>query len=201
VTKEKLHIIPHTHEVTDLDRSELMNHDSILVWFTGLSGSGKSTIASALEKKLHDLSIHTYILDGDNVRKGLNSDLDFTEEGRIENIRRIGEVSNLLVNAGLVVLSAFVSPFISDRSKIKELVGSNKYVEVFVDCPLEICEKRDVKGLYRKARNGEISNFTGISSPFEEPVNPDVRVESHLLSVEESVDKVYKIIKEKLELK
>jgi len=200
LTTEKLHIIPHKHEVSVIERNSLAKHQSFLVWFTGLSGSGKSTIATALETKLYENGIRTFILDGDNLRKGLNKDLDFTEAGRVENIRRIGEVANLMVDAGVVVLSAFVSPFKQDRAQVKALVGDDKYVEVFVNCPLEICEKRDVKGLYKKARNGEISNFTGISSPFENPVNPDVEVESHVLSVEQSVEKVYQNIVEKLKL-
>lgn len=200
MTDEKLHIIPHSHQLSVTERNRLSKHNSFLVWFTGLSGSGKSTIASALETKLAELGIRTYILDGDNLRKGLNKDLDFTEAGRVENIRRIGEVSNLMVDAGVVVLSAFVSPFKRDREQVKNLVGANKYVEVFVNCPLEVCEERDVKGLYKKARNGEISNFTGISSPFEHPVIPDVEVESNVLSVEQSVEKVYQNIVEKLKL-
>lgn len=200
MTLEKLHIIPHNHDVTIKDRSQLNGHNPLLIWFTGLSGSGKSTIANALEKHLFSLGVHTYTLDGDNIRKGLNSDLDFTDQGRIENIRRIGEVSKLFIDSGTVVLSAFVSPFKSDRALVKELVGSENYIEVFVDCPLEICEARDVKGLYKKARNGEISNFTGISSPFEEPAQADVRVKSHELSVEESMLKVFKNIEQKLNI-
>ena len=198
MTKEKLYIIPHKHDITKEDRNKQLGHESFLIWFTGLSGSGKSTIANSLERKLYENGVHTFILDGDNVRKGLNKDLDFTEEGRIENIRRIGEVSNLLVQSGAVALSAFVSPFLNDRRQVKDLVGEKNYVEVFVDCPLEICEQRDVKGLYKKARNGEIKNFTGIDSPFEAPVHPDVHVHSDKLSVEESVEMVYAAIKEKL---
>ena len=197
---EQLHIIPHDHAISAEDRNVLNGHKSMVVWFTGLSGSGKSTIASALEKELYKQGIHTYILDGDNVRAGLNGDLDFTEAGRVENIRRIGEVANLFVQAGTVVLSAFVSPFKEDREKVKNCVGEGNFIEVFVDCPLEICEQRDVKGLYKKARAGEISNFTGISSPFESPEYPDVHVHSDKLSIEESVDMVLNNLKEKLKL-
>ena len=200
MTNEKLHIIPHTHDVSLANRSEMKQHKPLLIWFTGLSGSGKSTIANELEKHLFETGIHTYILDGDNVRDGLNSDLDFTDEGRIENIRRIGEVANLFVDSGLVVLSAFVSPFKSDRALVSNLVGESNYVEVFVDCPLEVCEARDVKGLYQKARNGEISSFTGISSPFEEPENAEVHIKSNELTVQESVNSVYQIIENKLKL-
>ena len=197
---EKLHIIPHQHAVSKSNRNTAYGHHSLVVWFTGLSGSGKSTIASALEHKLFQESLHTYILDGDNIRKGINNDLDFTDKGRVENIRRIGEVANLLVDAGVIVLSAFVSPFKADREKVKSLVGATNFIEVFVDCPIEICEKRDVKGLYKKARAGEISNFTGISSPFENPMSPDVHIKSDLLSVEESVEKVYQEIIKNIEL-
>lgn len=201
MTLEKLHIIPHNHDISLTERSQMKNHKPLLIWFTGLSGSGKSTIANELEKRLFESGIHTYILDGDNVRKGLNSDLDFSEKGRVENIRRIGEVSNLFLDSGLVVLSAFVSPFRSDRALVKKVVGEENYTEVFVDCPLEVCEARDVKGLYKKARNGEISNFTGISSPFEAPIDADVVVKSDVLTVQQSADKVFHIIESKLRLR
>ena len=200
MTEEKLHIIPHNHDISLSERSAMKGHKPLLIWFTGLSGSGKSTIANELEKLLFKKGVHTYILDGDNVRKGLNSDLDFTDRGRVENIRRIGEVANLFIDSGLVILSAFVSPFKSDRALVKKLVGDTNYIEVFVDCPLAVCEARDVKGLYKKARNGEISNFTGISSPFEEPLDANVHVKSNELTVEESVNKVYKAIISKLKL-
>jgi adenylylsulfate kinase len=201
MTTEKLHIIPHNHDISLAERSKMKDHKPLLIWFTGLSGSGKSTIANELEKRLFEMGVHTYILDGDNVRNGLNSDLDFTEDGRIENIRRIGEVSSLFLDSGLVVLSAFVSPFRSDRALVKKLAGDGNYIEVFVDCPLEVCEARDVKGLYKKARKGEISNFTGISSPFEEPLNADIIVKSDVLSVQQSAEKVYQFIESKLRLR
>ena len=169
-----------------------------MIWFIGLSGSGKSTLASLLEKKLYERGIGTYILDGDNIRSGLNKDLDFSDASRKENIRRIGEVAKLMVDAGVVALTAFISPFKEERVSVKKLVGADRYVEVYVDCPVEECEKRDVKGLYAKARKGEISNFTGISSPFEIPENPDVAVKTAELGVEEGVEKIMKVIENKL---
>lgn len=188
MNQEKLHIIPHHHAVKRSDREQAQGHPGFLVWFTGLSGSGKSTIASAVERKLHEAGLRTYILDGDNIRSGLNSDLDFSEPARRENIRRIAELSALMLDAGLVSLSAFVSPFARERSLVKEKVGAAHYFEVYVNCPLEECEKRDVKGLYAKARRGEISNFTGISSPFEAPKNPDLLLPSHQMSIDQAVD-------------
>ena len=155
-------VIPHEHEITKEDRRSLNNHGSLILWFTGLPSSGKSTIANELEKKLIAMRARTYILDGDNVRMGLCKDLGFSEEDRGENIRRIGEVSKLFVDSGAIVLSAFVSPYIVDRDKVRELVEEGEFVEVFVDAPLEVCEERDVKGLYKKAREGIIKGFTGI---------------------------------------
>lgn len=195
---EKLHIIPHNHHITADDRHRLKGHGSFVIWFIGLSGSGKSTLASALEKRLFEQGLHTYILDGDNVRSGLNKDLDFSEASRKENIRRIGEVAKLMVDAGVITMTAFISPFEEERQLVKNLLGEDKYVEVYIDCPIEECEKRDVKGLYQKARNGEISNFTGISSPFEIPQNPDVAVPTHKISVDEGVDMIIEVIKDKL---
>ncbi|WP_417608012.1 adenylyl-sulfate kinase [Owenweeksia hongkongensis] len=198
---EKLHIIPHNHQITDEDRHRMKGHDSFVIWFIGLSGSGKSTLASALEKELYQRGMHTYILDGDNVRSGLNKDLDFSEASRKENIRRIGEVAKLMVDAGVLTITAFISPFEEERQLVKNMLGANRYVEVYVDCPLEECEKRDVKGLYQKARNGEISNFTGISSPFEIPKNPDLSVPTHQVSIEEGVAMIMKTIEQKLNSK
>jgi len=191
-------IIPHIHHVSKKDRNKLNNHSSFVIWFTGLSGSGKSTLASALEEKLYNQGVHTYILDGDNIRTGLNKDLNFTDEGRVENIRRIGEVSNLLVDAGVVVLSAFISPFNEDREQVKKIVGSENFIEVFVDCPLEVCEKRDVKGLYAKARKGLIKNFTGIDSPFEKPEAPSVIIKSNEERIEDSIIKLLDHIQNKI---
>ncbi|KAB1066123.1 adenylyl-sulfate kinase [Salibacter halophilus] len=201
MAKEKLHIIPHDHDISQADREKLNGHKGLLIWFTGLSGSGKSTVANLLERKLYEKGIHTFILDGDNIRSGLNSDLDFSSESRKENIRRIGEVSNLFVNNGTVALSAFISPFRSDRDQVRNIVGSDRYLEIFVDCPLEVCEERDVKGLYKKARAGEISNFTGISSPFEAPENPDVHLRTDKESKEDCVTKIMDVILPKMALK
>lgn len=177
-----------------------MNQRAVMIWFTGLSGSGKSTLAVQLEAQLSDLGFKTYLLDGDNIRAGLNKDLSFTDEGRIENIRRIGEVAKLLLDAGVVVLSAFISPFQADRQQVKEIVGAKNYVEVFVDAPLEVCEQRDVKGLYKKARAGEVKNFTGIDSPYEAPANADVVLPTGELSVEESIAKLMNFVVPKIQL-
>ncbi|PIB37125.1 adenylyl-sulfate kinase [Reichenbachiella sp. 5M10] len=193
-------IIPHSHSITPADRIKKLGYKPFLIWFVGMSGSGKSTLASALEEKLFADGRNTYILDGDNIRSGLNKDLDFSDESRKENIRRIAEVSKLFVDAGTVVLTAFITPFAEEREKVKQLVGSDNYLEIFVDCPLEECEKRDVKGLYAKARRGEIKNFTGIDSPFEKPTNADIVVESHKVSIAEGVEAIYKIVKEKINI-
>lgn len=190
-------IIPHQHAISKIDRVKKLGYNPILIWFVGLSGSGKSTLASGLETKLFDEGINTYILDGDNIRTGLNGDLDFTDESRKENIRRIAEVSGLFVDAGTVVLTAFITPFKEEREKVRELMG-DEYIEVFINCPIEECEKRDVKGLYQKARKGEIKNFTGIDSPFEAPINADIEIQSHKLSIEEGVQKIYDLVIEKI---
>lgn len=192
-------IIPHSHTITQSDRIKKLGYKPLLIWFVGLSGSGKSTLASALEEKLFQDGINTYILDGDNIRSGLNKDLDFSDASRVENIRRISEVSKLFLDAGTVALTAFITPFTEEREKIKNLMGDN-YFEVFVNCPLEECEKRDVKGLYAKARRGEIKNFTGIDSPFEKPSNPDIEIESHKVSIESGVQKIYDLVKKKIQL-
>ena len=176
------------YKITRSDRALRNSHKPLLIWFTGLSGSGKSTLANQLELELFKRKISTYTLDGDNVRLGLNKDLGFTQEDRQENIRRISEVANLMIDAGLVVLAAFVSPYKRDRKNIREVVKDINFVEVFVDAPLEECERRDVKGLYKKARNGKIENFTGISAPYEAPDDPDVVIRTDKFSVKESVD-------------
>ncbi|SMD34311.1 adenylylsulfate kinase [Reichenbachiella faecimaris] len=186
-------IIPHDHTVKQADRIKRLGYRPILIWFVGLSGSGKSTLASGLETRLFNEGINTYILDGDNIRSGLNRDLDFSDDSRKENLRRITEVSNLFVDAGTVVLTAFITPFKEERDKVRKMMGDN-YVEVFVNCPLEECEKRDVKGLYQKAREGKIKNFTGIDSPFEEPTSADIEVRSHQISIEEGVQRIYDIV-------
>ena len=185
IVAEKLHIIPHQHAVSKEDRERQNGHKGHVLWFTGLSGSGKSTVASAVERELHQRGIRTYILDGDNVRTGLNSDLDFSAASREENIRRIAHVSALMKDAGIVVLSAFVSPYQKDRDFVRACSNGN-FSEILISTPLEVCEQRDVKGLYAKARAGEISNFTGISAPFEAPGNPELDVPTHKMSIEEA---------------
>lgn len=173
-------------------------HNSFLIWFTGFSGAGKSTIANMLEVRLFSLGICTYTLDGDNIRNGINKDLDFSITDRSENIRRIAEISKLLIDSGQVVLASFISPFKKDRDNLKMIVGTNNYIEVYVNTPIEICEERDVKGLYKKVRNGEIKNFTGISSPYEAPETPDITINTIEMSIEESVDKIFHLIADKL---
>ncbi len=194
-------IVPHKHTVTSADRKAQYSHAPKLLWFTGLSGSGKSTLANALESYLFQKGVKTYLLDGDNIRSGLNKDLDFSLEGRQENIRRISEVSNLFVDAGLVVLSAFISPLREDRAMAKTLVGPDNFIEIFVECPLEVCEERDVKGLYAKARAGLIKDFTGISSPFETPVDPDVIVNTANNSLEMCLQELKEVIVPRIRLK
>lgn len=196
---EKLHIIPHQHSVSKQDREQQNGHKGHVLWFTGLSGSGKSTVASAVERELHQKGFRTFILDGDNVRAGLNSDLDFSAESREENIRRIAHVSALMKDAGLIVLSAFVSPYAKDRDFVRSACD-NDFSEIFISTPLEVCEQRDVKGLYAKARTGEISNFTGISAPFEEPNNPELDVPTHTMSIEEATEKVVSFVIEHVKL-
>ncbi|SDL10752.1 adenylylsulfate kinase [Salinimicrobium catena] len=191
-------IIKHTYHVSREDRNSQNGHNSFVIWFTGLSGSGKSTIANQLEKKLFDLGVKTYSLDGDNIRSGLNKGLSFTEEDRTENNRRIAEVAKLFMDAGLVTITAFISPLAEDREKAKEVIGDEDFIEVFVNTPLEVCEERDVKGLYKKARQGEIKNFTGISSPYEAPVNPDIEIKTENESIEESVERIFQVLKGKL---
>jgi len=192
------HIYPIQTKVSTEQRQELLKQKAKLIWFTGLSGSGKSTLAVQLEASLHEKGFATYLLDGDNIRAGINKDLTFTDEGRVENIRRIGEVSKLMLDAGIIVLSAFISPFKADRDQVKKIVGDANYIEVFVDTPLEVCEQRDVKGLYKKARAGEVKNFTGISSPYERPENPDVIIPTDRMSVDESLDLLLKTVEPKI---
>lgn len=183
-------IVWHEHHVSKAERSEIKKQKPCILWFTGLSGSGKSTIANEVESKLIELHKHTYLLDGDNIRTGLNRGLSFSDADRVENIRRIGEVAKLFVDSGLIVLSAFISPFQEDRDQVRALVQEGEFIEIFVDTPLKICEERDPKGLYKKARAGEIPNFTGISSPYEMPSAPEVHIKNDNLSVTEASDKV-----------
>ncbi|WP_226534930.1 adenylyl-sulfate kinase [Fictibacillus halophilus] len=187
----------HDSSITKEDRRKQNNHSSFVLWFTGLSGSGKSTIANALAKVLYERNIRNYVLDGDNIRNGLNRDLSFSDEDRTENIRRISEVSKLFVDNGTVVLTAFISPFIQDREKAKEIVSEEEFIEIFVSCPIEECEKRDPKGLYSKARKGEITDFTGIDSPYEEPVSPPLTIHTNEKNVSESVDAILTYLQEK----
>ena len=179
-------------------RESHKEHRSCLVWFTGLSGAGKSTIANLLEKELFKQNIHTYSLDGDNLRRGLNKDLTFSKEDRFENLRRTAETAKLLVDAGIVVIAAFITPYEKIRAEIKEIVGEQDYIEVFVNTPLEICEERDVKGLYKKARSGEIKNFTGISAPYEIPKNFAIEVKTANEKPEVAVEKIMNIVKSRI---
>jgi len=188
-------IVWHNHKITKEKREEIKNQKGICIWFTGLSGSGKSTIANELEYKLNQMKFHTYLLDGDNIRHGLNIDLGFDDKSRVENIRRISEVSKLFVDAGIISITAFISPFIEDRKKAKEIIGD--FIEIYIDTPFEECAKRDPKGLYKKALNGEIKNFTGLDSPYEEPINPDIHIKTINLDVQESVDKIIKFLEQK----
>ena len=181
-------IVWHNTYITKEQRSQLTEQKPCILWFTGLSGSGKSTIANALEEVLYKNKNFTYLLDGDNVRHGLNADLGFDDESRIENIRRVGEVAKLFVDSGLIVLTAFISPFIKDREMVKDLVEDGEFIEVFIDTPLEVCEQRDPKGLYKKARAGEISDFTGISSPYEAPIKADIHIKNDNISIEKACE-------------
>lgn len=183
-------IFPTVSDVRPDDRARLFGHRAATVWFTGLSGSGKSTLASAVEGRLVDAGVAAYVLDGDNVRHGLNRDLGFSAEDRTENIRRIGEVCRLFYDAGIVVLSAFISPYRADRDRVRSLHPAGGFVEVFVDTPLDVCESRDVKGLYAKARAGEIADFSGISAPYEPPTDPDLRLDTDEMGVQACVEAV-----------
>jgi adenylylsulfate kinase len=180
----------HRHSINKEKRSSIKNQKPCIIWFTGLSGSGKSTIANELENKLIELNKHTYLLDGDNIRMGLNKDLGFCENDRAENIRRIGEMSKLFIDSGLIVLTAFISPFQKERDFVRSLVGDYEFVEVFIDTPLDVCESRDPKGLYQKARRCEINNFTGISSPYEAPLTPEIHIKNDKISIEDAVEKI-----------
>lgn len=193
-------IVPHGHKISMNDRRELLAQNSKIIWFTGLSGSGKSTIAGRVEEMLNERGFLTYILDGDNIRNGLNKNLGFSDEDRTENIRRTGEVAKLFLDAGVIVIAAFISPFRSDRDMVRSLVSKGDFIEIFINCPLEICELRDPKGLYKKARAGEIKDFTGIDSPFEIPNRPDIEIRSDQMGVEQAAEKIIRLIKPKIEL-
>lgn len=190
-------VVWHNATVTRKRREEQNGHGGVILWFTGLSGAGKSSLAHAVEEELHNMGCHTFVLDGDNVRHGLCADLSFSTDDRVENIRRVGEVSKLFIEAGTIVLTAFISPFRSDRERVRSLVPHGDFLEIYCHCPLEVCEGRDVKGLYKRARAGEIKDFTGISSPYEAPVDPELSVETGTLSIEESVAKVMALLRER----
>lgn len=195
-----LNTFKHNYKINKKHREDQHGHKAFLIWFTGLSGSGKSTLANSVELALHKQNKSTYILDGDNIRQGINKDLTFVPEDRSENIRRIAEISNLMIDAGIITLAAFVSPYIKDREQVKLIVGSDNFIEIFVNTSLDECEKRDVKGLYKKARAGKIKNMTGISAPYEPPVKPDLEVITDRQSIEESVEIIINFISNKLKL-
>jgi adenylylsulfate kinase len=186
------------HATVTRDRREALNgHRSVILWFTGLASAGKSTLAHAVEEHLYQIGFRTFTFDGDNVRHGLCSDLGFSDEDRVENIRRVGEMAKLFLEAGVITLTAFISPFRSDREKVRSLVPHGEFLEIYCRCPIEVCEERDVKGLYKRARTGEIKNFTGISSPYEEPDDPELIVDTGSLSLDDSVSKVIQLLRER----
>ncbi len=184
------YIFPFDTKIAYDQRKTMMGQEPRLIWLTGLSGSGKTTLALRLEHYLFHNGYKTFLLDGDNVRMGLNKDLHFSEDDRKENLRRIGEVSKLMLDAGLIVISAFISPYKKERTVIKEIVGEDRFIEVFVNCPLDVCEERDVKGLYKKARKGIIPDFTGISAPYEAPTTPDIEIKTNEETIEASLHKI-----------
>ena len=190
-------IVWHKHEINKTTRAESLGQKPRVLWLNGLSGSGKSTLANLLEKKLHEQGKHTYLLDGDNVRHGLCGDLGFSDKDRVENIRRISEVAKLFVDSGLVVLTAFISPFQTDRDFCRNLLAEGEFIEVFVDTPLEVCEQRDPKGLYKKARSGEIKHFTGIDSAYEAPSAPEVHLPYQEESAEDTAERLFNLLTEK----
>ncbi len=195
--RKATNIVWHEHKVKREEREKLLGQKSVILWFTGLPSSGKSTIANEVSWKLYQLKKLSYVLDGDNIRHGLNSNLGFSPEDRQENIRRIGEVAKLFMDAGFIVLTAFISPYKKDRDRVRSIVPDGKFIEVYVKTPLEVCEERDPKGLYKKARAGEIKDFTGVSAPYEEPENPEIILETDRLSVEECAEKVIDYLKNK----
>ncbi len=187
--------------ISKTNREKLHGHRAYLIWFTGLSGSGKSTLANLVEVELHKKGVSTYILDGDNIRRGINKDLSFAPEGRTENIRRIAEICKLMLDAGILTLATFVSPYFRDREAVKNVVNSENFIEIFINTSLDECERRDVKGLYKKARMGEIENMTGISAPYEAPINPDLEVITDGHPVEKNVEIILKFLNENLNIK
>lgn len=197
MTLQNKYTVSHKPYVFRKDREKSNGHKSAIIWFTGLSGSGKSTLAYALEDALHKNNFKSYVLDGDNIRQGLCKDLGFSDDDRTENIRRIGEISRLFMDSGVIVLTAFISPFINDREIARKLVNKNEFIEVFCDSPLDICEERDPKGLYKKARSGEIPYFTGISSSYEKPENPEIVLQTSQLSIDGCIGKLIQYLEEK----
>jgi adenylylsulfate kinase len=195
--KKSSNVVWHNATVTRKRREEMNGHGSVILWFTGLSGAGKSSLAHAVEEELHQMACRTFVLDGDNVRHGLCADLGFSSDDRIENVRRVGEVSKLFIEGGTIVLTAFISPFRSDRERVRSLVPHGDFLEIYCHCPLEMCEQRDVKGLYKRARAGEIKDFTGISSPYEAPDAPELVVETGTLTMEESVAQVMQLLRDR----
>lgn len=193
-----LNIVEHNYKTNKCDREKINGHKAFLIWFTGLSGSGKSTLANLLEIELHNKGLSTYILDGDNIRNGINKDLKFNPIDRTENIRRIAEISNLMIDAGILTIAAFVSPYSKDRENVKKIVGEDNFLEIYVNTSLKECEKRDVKGLYKKARLGEIINMTGISDPYEEPISPSLEVKTDQKSVQETLKIILNFVNNKL---
>jgi len=187
--------IYHNATVTRERRNQLNGHKSVVIWFTGLSGSGKSTLAHSVEEKLHNLDCRTFVLDGDNVRHGLSSNLTFSDDDRKENIRRIGEAANLMMEAGVIAMTAFISPFKKDRNLVRQILPQEDFIEIYCKASLEVCESRDVKGLYKLARAGEIKNYTGIDSPYEAPSNPELVIDTESESLEGSVDRVLDFLK------
>lgn len=197
MTQKSSNVVWHNATVTRSDRENLHRHKSAVLWFTGLSGSGKSTLSHAVEDRLHKMGVSTFVLDGDNVRHGLCSDLGFSDADRVENIRRVGEIAKLFSEAGVITLTAFISPFKKDRKLARKLMPHGDFLEIYCQCPLEVCEQRDVKGLYKKARAGEIPCFTGINSPYETPERPELIVDTDKLSLEQCVDAVVKMMAER----
>ena len=194
MTNKSTDTVWHHATISRTDREILHDHKSAILWFTGLSGSGKSTLAHAVEDYLYKIGVSTYVLDGDNVRQGLCGDLGFTDSDRAENIRRVGELAKIMTEAGIITLTAFISPFISDREIARKLVPQGDFLEIYCLCPIETCEQRDVKGLYKKARAGEIPFFTGIGSPYQVPDNPELIVNTHQQSLSESVEHVIELL-------
>jgi adenylylsulfate kinase len=197
LTSDSKNILWHEALVSRADRQSQNGHNSVILWFTGLSGAGKSTLAHAVERRLHELGCRTFVFDGDNVRHGLCADLGFSADDRRENIRRIGEMAKLFVEAGVIALTAFISPYRADRDRVRALAAPGDFIEIYCECPLDVCEQRDVKGLYAKARQGVIRDFTGISSPYEQPETPELAVNTATLSLDACVEQVLALLRQR----